>query len=115
MVLSLGKQPAHFTLDPSLGEFVLTTPAMSVPDKGNIYSVNEGNSILWDEAVSRCTFSHEMHRRGAFCVFAAMLFAACQWRCCWRSALQLAQHTVADHSACKTCTADHLPTSSLTP
>ncbi len=53
MVLSVGKQPAHFTLDPSLGEFVLTTPAMSVPEKGNIYSINEGNSVLWDTAVSR--------------------------------------------------------------
>ncbi len=53
MVLSVGKQPAHFTLDPSLGEFVLTTAAMSVPEKGKIYSINEGNSVLWDKAVSR--------------------------------------------------------------
>ena len=53
LLLSVGKQPAHFTLDPSLGEFVLTAPAMSVPEKGYIYSVNEGNSILWDDAVSR--------------------------------------------------------------
>lgn len=53
MVLSVGKQPAHFTLDPSLGEFVLTTARMSVPESGKIYSINEGNSTLWDEAVSR--------------------------------------------------------------
>ena len=52
-VLSVGKQPAHFTLDPSLGEFVLTTARMSIPESGKIYSINEGNSILWDKAVSR--------------------------------------------------------------
>ena len=53
MVLSVGKQPAHFTLDPSLGEFVLTTAHMRVPEAGRIYSINEGNSSLWAEAVSR--------------------------------------------------------------
>ena len=45
--------PAAFTLDPSLGEFVLTTPALQVPPTGTIYSINEGNSSLWDEPTSR--------------------------------------------------------------
>ncbi|CAK0782523.1 hypothetical protein CVIRNUC_005741 [Coccomyxa viridis] len=53
MVLSVGKQPAHFTLDPSLGEFVLTSAHMRVPEAGRIYSINEGNSSLWADAISR--------------------------------------------------------------
>ncbi len=54
MVLSVGGQPAHFTLDPSLGEFVLTSPQLAVPRQGSIYSVNEGNASLWDAATARC-------------------------------------------------------------
>ena len=53
MVLSVGGEPAHFTLDPSLGEFVLTSPQLAVPPKGSIYSVNEGNASLWDAATAR--------------------------------------------------------------
>ena len=53
MVLSVGGEPAHFTLDPSLGEFVLTSPKLSVPPMGSIYSVNEGNASLWDAATAR--------------------------------------------------------------
>ena len=36
------------------GDFLLTTPQMSVPDKGSIYSVNEGNSQYWDSAMTQC-------------------------------------------------------------
>jgi len=61
MVLSVGGPPAHFTLDPSLGEFVLTSPQLSVPAAGAIYSVNEGNASLWDDAVAR----RGPRRRGA--------------------------------------------------
>ncbi|MBI5178742.1 MAG: class 1 fructose-bisphosphatase [Nitrospinae bacterium] len=37
-----------FTLDPGVGEFILSHPNMKSPDKGGIYSINEGNSINWD-------------------------------------------------------------------
>jgi len=36
------------------GEFLLTTPRMSVPETGTIYSVNEGNSQYWDAAMTQC-------------------------------------------------------------
>ena len=36
-----------YTLDPNLGEFILTHPRMKIPNKGNQYSINEGNSIYW--------------------------------------------------------------------
>ena len=38
-----------FTLDNALGEFILTHPDMQIPKKRAIYSVNEGNSLYWDE------------------------------------------------------------------
>ena len=40
-----------FTLDNSFGEFILTHPDMKVPKSRSIYSVNEGNSMYWEEPV----------------------------------------------------------------
>lgn len=51
MVLSLGNGVNGFTYDPSIGEFVLTEPNMRIPEKGKIYSINEGYSSEWDDAV----------------------------------------------------------------
>uniref|UniRef100_A0A1D1YAA3 Fructose-1,6-bisphosphatase, cytosolic n=1 Tax=Anthurium amnicola TaxID=1678845 RepID=A0A1D1YAA3_9ARAE len=60
LVLSTGSGVNGFTLDPSLGEFILTHPEMKIPKKGKIYSVNEGNAKNWDEPttkyVERCKF-----------------------------------------------------------
>lgn len=39
-----------FTLDPSIGSFLLSHPNVKIPKKGSIYSVNEANSPLWEEA-----------------------------------------------------------------
>ena len=38
-----------FTMDNALGEFILTHPDMRIPKKRAIYSVNEGNSLYWEE------------------------------------------------------------------
>eukprot|EP00274_Cyanoptyche_gloeocystis_P008307 CAMPEP_0196655450 /NCGR_PEP_ID=MMETSP1086-20130531/5191_1 /TAXON_ID=77921 /ORGANISM="Cyanoptyche gloeocystis , Strain SAG4.97" /LENGTH=439 /DNA_ID=CAMNT_0041987761 /DNA_START=42 /DNA_END=1361 /DNA_ORIENTATION=+ len=51
MVLSLGDGVNGFTLDPLIGEFVLTHPNIRIPEKGSIYSFNEGNSDNWDKAL----------------------------------------------------------------
>lgn len=40
-----------FTLDNGLGEFILSHPHMRMPKSRAIYSVNEGNSLYWDEKV----------------------------------------------------------------
>ena len=40
-----------FTMDNALGEFILTHPNMRMPRSRAIYSVNEGNSLYWDEPV----------------------------------------------------------------
>lgn len=36
-----------FTLDPTLGEFLLSHQGIRIPARGKIYSVNEGNSTRW--------------------------------------------------------------------
>ncbi|XP_040367568.1 fructose-1,6-bisphosphatase, cytosolic isoform X2 [Rosa chinensis] len=48
LVLSTGNGVNGFTLDPSLGEFILTHPNIRIPNRGKIYSVNEGNAENWD-------------------------------------------------------------------
>ena len=40
-----------YTLDPSIGEFLLTHPDIKIPSKGQIYSINEGNASLWDTTI----------------------------------------------------------------
>ncbi|XP_010533395.1 PREDICTED: fructose-1,6-bisphosphatase, cytosolic-like [Tarenaya hassleriana] len=53
LVLSTGTGVNGFTLDPSLGEFILTHPDIKIPKKGKIYSVNEGNAKNWDGAITK--------------------------------------------------------------
>lgn len=52
-----------FTLDPSIGEFCLSHPDMQCPDSGKIYSVNQGNTSLYDEKV-RSFIDFCMHEDG---------------------------------------------------
>jgi fructose-1,6-bisphosphatase I len=53
LMIALGDDVAGFTLDDSLGEFVLTHPHVKMPSAGKIYSINEGNAANWDAATSR--------------------------------------------------------------
>ncbi|OBT54174.1 fructose-1,6-bisphosphatase [Pseudogymnoascus sp. 24MN13] len=48
-----GSSVNGFTMDNALGEFILTHPDMKVPKKRSIYSVNEGNSLYWEEPVKQ--------------------------------------------------------------
>ncbi|KAJ2756463.1 Fructose-1,6-bisphosphatase [Coemansia pectinata] len=51
LVLTFGNSRVEgFTLDPALGEFILTHPNIRIPSRGKIYSVNEGNTLYWDDA-----------------------------------------------------------------
>uniref|UniRef100_A0A183CK99 Fructose-1,6-bisphosphatase isozyme 2 n=1 Tax=Globodera pallida TaxID=36090 RepID=A0A183CK99_GLOPA len=52
VVLSTPGRVDGFTLDPSIGEFVLTNPAMRVPKKGKIYSINEGYAKKWSKGIT---------------------------------------------------------------
>jgi fructose-1,6-bisphosphatase I len=51
MVYTTGKGTGvhGFTLFPSVGEFLLSHENIKIPEKGKIYSVNEGNYCHWDE------------------------------------------------------------------
>lgn len=42
-VLSTGNGVNGFTLDPSVGMYLLSHPNMKIPEKGKIYSINESN------------------------------------------------------------------------
>lgn len=50
-VFTLGAGVQGFTLDESNGEFVLTHPDIMLPERGKIYSLNEGNRWSWDNAL----------------------------------------------------------------
>jgi fructose-1,6-bisphosphatase I len=53
MVYTTGHGVFGFTLDPSLGEFLLSHENIRTPTRGRIYSINEGNVNSWDEGTRR--------------------------------------------------------------
>jgi len=53
LVLSTGSGVNGYTLDPSLGEFILTHPDITIPSRGKIYSFNEGNSMYFHPPVTK--------------------------------------------------------------
>ena len=42
-----------FTLDPSLGEFILSQEKIKIPEYGNIYSADEGSYNFWDPGLKK--------------------------------------------------------------
>jgi len=52
-VLTVGCGVYNFTLDPLIGEFVLTGIDIQIPTKGKTYSFNEGNYDQWPEPLQR--------------------------------------------------------------
>lgn len=52
-VYSCGNGLVDFTLDPTIGEFVLVNPKLEIPSSGKILSVNESNCIYWNESINR--------------------------------------------------------------
>ena len=53
LVYTTGHGVNGFTLDPSLGEFLLSHPSVRIPERGSMYSVNEGNRAQWDPGTRR--------------------------------------------------------------
>ncbi len=53
MVYTTGKGVHGFTLDPSVGEFLLCHPDIQVPPQGKIYSINEAYWHYWDSTTQR--------------------------------------------------------------
>lgn len=48
MVVTTGNGVHGFTLDPTVGEFLLSHRSIKIPKRGKIYSVNEGNFDRWN-------------------------------------------------------------------
>ncbi len=53
MVLSTGQGVHEFTLDPNIGEFFLSRANVRCPERGSMYSINEGNHSRWTEPVQK--------------------------------------------------------------
>ncbi|HEY6085189.1 MAG TPA: class 1 fructose-bisphosphatase, partial [Nitrospira sp.] len=53
MVISAGHAVHGFTLDPGLGEYLLSHQSIKMPARGSIYAVNEGNYGKWPEEMKR--------------------------------------------------------------
>lgn len=51
IVYSTGHGVNGFTLNPAIGTYYLSHPDMKFPEKGNIYSVNEGNYVHFPQGV----------------------------------------------------------------
>ena len=49
LYLTLGNGVYGFTLDETLGEFILSKPDVKIPEDCNIYSMNEANFDKWDK------------------------------------------------------------------
>lgn len=64
LVYSIGTGVHVFTLDPSLGEFILSAENIRMPAHGPIYSVNEGNFWQWDESIR--DYIRYMHRHEGY-------------------------------------------------
>ena len=53
LVLTMGRGTHAFTLDPMLGEWVLSHPDLRVPEKTCEFAINASNSRFWEPAVKR--------------------------------------------------------------
>ncbi|MFT5143857.1 MAG: fructose-1,6-bisphosphatase I [Rhodothermales bacterium] len=53
LVYTSGYGVNGFTLDPSIGEFMLSHPNIRTPENGTMYSVNEGNYNSFEEGLKR--------------------------------------------------------------
>jgi fructose-1,6-bisphosphatase I len=53
LVYTTGQGVHGFTFEPSIGEFLLSNQNIRTPQRGHIYSVNEGNYFKWADGVKR--------------------------------------------------------------
>ena len=53
LVLALGQSVNGFTLEPRMGEFILTHPTMQVAEETQEFAINASNSRFWEPPVAR--------------------------------------------------------------
>ncbi len=57
LVLTLGHGVHGFTLDPNLGDFVLSHPMLRIPAETHEFAINSANARFWEQPVAR--YIHE--------------------------------------------------------
>jgi fructose-1,6-bisphosphatase I len=62
LIYTTGRGVHAFTLDPSVGEFLLSHEDIKVPEQGSIYSLNESNSTKWHDSTYK--FIRKAKERG---------------------------------------------------
>lgn len=67
LVYTSGEGVHGFTLDPTVGEFLLSHPDIRIPERGKVYSVNESYYHYWDEPTRKIIeyFKSKDNERGA--------------------------------------------------
>jgi fructose-1,6-bisphosphatase I len=65
LVYTAGRGVYGFTLDPSIGEFVLSYERMKMPRKGSYYSCNEANIDLFPASYRSYLYEFRCHEDGA--------------------------------------------------
>ena len=63
-VYTAGMGVHGFTLDPSCGEFLLSHENIRMPERAEVYSVNEGNAGGWDERTAHVVDAFKYGRHG---------------------------------------------------
>ena len=53
LVFTVGQGVHGFTLEPSIGEYLLSNENIRIPSRGKVYSVNEGNYHRWPAGTQR--------------------------------------------------------------
>lgn len=67
LVYTTGQGVHGFTLDPTIGEFLLSHPDIRTPEVGKYYSVNESNWNKWTPAVQRVVSAFKNGDGGGRC------------------------------------------------
>jgi len=65
LVFTTGQGVNGFTLDPGIGEFLLSHESMKIPARGKFYAVNEGNYHRWSAGTQRYVDSLKKQDRTA--------------------------------------------------
>jgi fructose-1,6-bisphosphatase I / sedoheptulose-1,7-bisphosphatase len=64
LVLSVGTGVHAFTLDPALGEFILTRESIQIPPSAGEFAINASNQRFWEPAVQRYVRECQAGRSG---------------------------------------------------
>jgi fructose-1,6-bisphosphatase I len=65
LVYSTGRGVNGFTLDPAVGEFLLSHPAIRIPEPPSYYSANQGNQKYWSKGIDEYTAWLQGQRSGS--------------------------------------------------